>query len=108
MPSPGRSVGRSAGRLRRGGLDFEAFVVEQVREIPRGRVSTYGDIAPGSPRRVGYVLAITREEVPWHRVVRADGSVAMGPEQLEMLRREGVPLKGGRVDLLRARHPTAE
>lgn len=101
-------MARARRRTLRSSLDFEAFVVEQVREIPRGRVSTYGDIAPGSPRRVGYVLAITQEEVPWHRVVRADGSVAMGPEQLEMLRREGVPLKGGRVDLLRARYPTAE
>ena len=97
-------MARSERRSRRGGREFEEFVVEQVREIPRGQVATYGDIAPGSPRRVGYVLAITREELPWHRVVRSDGSVAMGPEQLDRLRREGVPLKGDRVDLARARY----
>jgi methylated-DNA-protein-cysteine methyltransferase-like protein len=43
--------------------------------------------------------------VPWHRVVRADGSAPMGDEQLGRLRREGVPVRGGRVDLARARLP---
>jgi methylated-DNA-protein-cysteine methyltransferase related protein len=57
---------------------------------------------------VGYILAITREDVPWHRVVRSDGSVAMGIEQLELLRREGVPLKRDRVDLLRARYSSGD
>ena len=94
------------GRVRsrpRGGLEFARWVEEQVRDIPPGRVATYGDISPGSPRRVGYVLATSREELPWHRVVRADGTVAMGAEQLELLRREGVPIRGDRVDLARAR-----
>ena len=88
----------------RGGLEFARWVEEQVRDIPPGHVATYGDISPGSPRRVGYVLATTREEIPWHRVVRSNGSVAMGPEQLELLRREGVPIRGDRVDLARARY----
>ncbi len=66
---------------------------------------TYGDIDLGAPRLVGRVLASTDEELPWHRVVRADGSVAKGEEQLARLRREGVPLRGGRVDLRRARLP---
>ncbi len=93
----------SARRFPRPFRQFEALVVEQVREIPSGCVATYGEIAPGAPRRVGYVLAITTEELPWHRVIRADGTVAMGAEQRELLRREGVPLKGDRVDLARAR-----
>jgi methylated-DNA-protein-cysteine methyltransferase related protein len=84
-------------------VEYEARVVEHVREIPVGSVATYGEIDPRAPRRVGYVLAITREEIPWHRVVRSDGTVAMGPPQLERLRREGVPLKGQRVDLRRVR-----
>lgn len=78
-------------------------MVERVRDIPAGSVATYGDIDARAPRRVGFVLATTREELPWHRVVRSDGTVAMGAEQLELLRREGVPLKGGKVDLPRAR-----
>jgi alkylated DNA nucleotide flippase Atl1 len=54
---------------------------------------------------VGRVLATTHEGVPWHRVVRADGTVPMGDPQLELLRQEGVPLRGDRVDLDRARRP---
>jgi methylated-DNA-protein-cysteine methyltransferase related protein len=49
------------------------------------------------------VLATTSEDVPWHRVVRADGSVAMGRRQLQLLRSEGVPMHGDRVDLREAR-----
>lgn len=53
---------------------------------------------------VGRVLSMT-EGLPWHRVVRADGSVAKGTRQLALLRREGIPLNGDRVDLRRARLP---
>lgn len=82
-----------------------ARVLARIRSIPEGRVSTYGEIEPGAPRFVGRVLATTSEPLPWHRVVRADGSVAKGERQLELLRREGVPLRGARVDLGRARYP---
>ena len=82
-----------------------ARIVERVRAIPEGFVRTYGDIEPSAPRLVGHVLATTREDVPWHRVVRSDGSVAMGRSQLALLRGEGVPLRGGRVDMNRARLP---
>jgi DNA-3-methyladenine glycosylase II len=54
---------------------------------------------------VGRVLATTGEPLPWHRVVRSDGSAAKGADQLALLRREGVPLAGGRVDLDRGRLP---
>ncbi len=80
------------------------MVVERVREIPSGSVSTYADIDRIAPRRVGYVLATTQEELPWHRVVRSDGRPAMGERQLELLRREGVPLRRDRVELARARY----
>ncbi len=76
-----------------------------MRAIPEGFVRTYGDIDPNAPRLVGHVLAATPEDVPWHRVVRADGSVAKGRAQLDLLRNEGVPLRGGRVDLGLARLP---
>jgi methylated-DNA-protein-cysteine methyltransferase-like protein len=78
-------------------------ILTRVRSIPPGFVRTYGDIDPTAPRLVGRVLATTTERVPWHRVVRADGSVAKGETQLAKLRREGVPLRDGRVDLARAR-----
>ncbi len=82
-----------------------ARIVEQVRAIPEGFVRTYSDIDPRAPRLVGRVLATTREELPWHRVVRADGTAPMGRRQLELLRREGVPVRGGRIDLAQVRLP---
>ena len=53
-------------------------IVERVRAIPEGFVRTYGDIDPGAPRLVGRVLATVHEGLPWHRVVRADGSLDTG------------------------------
>jgi len=79
-----------------------ARIIERVRAIPPGFVRTYGDIDPKAPRLVGHVLSAT-DGLPWHRVVRADGSVAKGAEQRRRLRREGVPFRGDRVDLAKAR-----
>ena len=80
-------------------------IVERVRAIPEGFVRTYGDIDPRAPRLVGLVLSQTDEDVPWQRVVRADGSLAKGERQRELLRGEGVPMRGDRVDLDDARLP---
>jgi methylated-DNA-protein-cysteine methyltransferase related protein len=80
-----------------------ARILARIRAIPEGFVQTYGDIEPRAPRFVGHVLATAPDDVPWHRVVRADGSVAKGKKQLGLLRAEGVPLRGDRVDLREAR-----
>jgi alkylated DNA nucleotide flippase Atl1 len=80
-----------------------ARIVRRVRAIPEGFVRTYGDIEPGAPRLVGYVLATTDAELPWHRVVRADGSMAKGRRQRRLLLAEGVPMRGDRVNLRLAR-----
>jgi len=80
------------------------WIVERVRAIPEGYVRTYGDIDPRAPRLVGLVLS-RADDLPWHRVVRADGSLAMGTRQRELLLREGVPMRGARVDLRQARLP---
>jgi methylated-DNA-protein-cysteine methyltransferase-like protein len=85
--------------------DRTARILARVRAIPPGFVRTYGDVDRRAPRLVGRVLATTDERVPWHRVVRSDGTAPMGAAQLERLRREGVPLRAGRVDLARARMP---
>lgn len=98
MPRPRRDGAPTA-------LAREDRILERIRAIPKGFVRTYGDIDPAAPRMVGRVLATTRVDVPWHRVVRADGSVAKGARQLDRLRREGVPLRGDRVDLRQARIP---
>jgi methylated-DNA-protein-cysteine methyltransferase related protein len=79
-------------------------VVERVRAIPEGYVRTYGDIDPRAPRLVGRILATTHN-LPWHRVVRADGTIPQGLPQRELLRAEGVPMRGDRVDLEQARLP---
>jgi alkylated DNA nucleotide flippase Atl1 len=82
--------------------EFE--VLERVREIPVGFVSTYGDVSPGAPRFAGTVLfQVDDPDLPWWRVVRADGSLAKGDRQRALLRAEGVPLRGERVDMGRAR-----
>jgi methylated-DNA-protein-cysteine methyltransferase related protein len=82
---------------------YAATIVSRVRAIPRGLVCTYGDIDPHAPRAVGRVLAMNYADVPWHRVIRADGTAAMGLPQLERLRDEGVSVRGDRVDFAAAR-----
>ena len=82
-------------------------VLERIRDIPPGFVRTYGDVSPGAPRFAGTVLSETDDpEVPWQRVVRADGSLAKGARQRALLDAEGVPFRGDRVDLAVARLPT--
>jgi methylated-DNA-protein-cysteine methyltransferase related protein len=80
-----------------------AGIVERIRDIPAGHVQTYSDIDGHAPRLVGRVLATTHEDLPWFRVVRADGSIPKGQRQRELLVAEGVPMRGDRVDLDRAR-----
>ena len=81
-------------------------VLARVREIPEGFVRSYGDVSPGAPRFAGTVLAATEEPgLPWHRVVRADGSLAKGARQRALLDAEGVPFRGDRVDLAACRLP---
>jgi alkylated DNA nucleotide flippase Atl1 len=82
-------------------------VLERVREVPEGFVRTYGDLEPGAPRFAGTVLANCHEpDLPWHRIVRADGSLAQGERQRRLLEEEGVPFRGERVDIRAVRLPT--
>ncbi len=87
--------------------DRAARVLERIQEIPPGFVRTYGDVSPGAPRFAGTVLSENHDpDVTWWRVVRADGSLAKGAHQRELLDEEGVPFRGDRVDLAVARLPT--
>jgi methylated-DNA-protein-cysteine methyltransferase-like protein len=82
----------------------ELEVLDRVREIPAGFVRTYGDVSPGAPRFAGAVLFECDEpDLPWWRVVRADGSLAKGARQKRHLVAEGVPFRGDRVDMRVAR-----
>jgi alkylated DNA nucleotide flippase Atl1 len=79
-------------------------VLERVHEIPPGFVRTYGDVSPGAPRFAGSVLhAVEEPDLPWWRVVRADGSLAKGARQRAHLLAEGVPFRGEKVDMRAAR-----
>jgi alkylated DNA nucleotide flippase Atl1 len=81
-------------------------VLERARAIPVGFVRTYGDLSPGAPRFAGAVLSGCADPaLPWHRVVRADGSLAKGDRQRRLLEAEGVPFRGQRVDMRAARLP---
>ena len=80
--------------------DRAAEVLRRVRSVPAGFVTTYGDLCPGAPRFAGAVLADCDEpDVPWQRIVRADGSLAKGVRQRRVLESEGVPFRGERVDM---------
>ena len=93
--------------MREDGPSFFIRVYDLVGQIPYGRVSSYGQLAAllGSPRaarQVGWAMRRCPEGLPWHRVARADGSIAAGPWaalQRAMLEEEGVEFTpDGRVD----------
>lgn len=80
-------------------------IVERIKRIPPGSVRAYSDIDREAPRLVGRVLATTHQNLPWFRVIRADGSIPKGRRQRDLLLREGVPMRGDRVDIELARLP---
>src|SRR5436305_2475350 len=81
-------------------------ILDRVRATPPGFVRTYGDVSPTAPRLAGAVLHdCVDPAVPWHRIVRADGSLAKGRRQRLRLEGEGVPFRGERVDMRVARVP---
>lgn len=81
-------------------------IFERIKSTPEGFVRTYGDVSPGAPRMAGAALAGGHgPELPWHRIVRADGSLAKGAKQRRLLEAEGVPFRGDRVDMRKARLP---
>jgi len=81
-----------------------------IAAIPRGQVSTYGDVArmaglPGHARQTAYALRNMPENLhlPWHRVLGAGGKIVFPKgsrnhrEQARRLRSDGVPVKDGKV-----------
>jgi methylated-DNA-protein-cysteine methyltransferase-like protein len=99
---------------------FNQQVWEIVRQVPLGKVSTYGQIAkmiplPGlmlqrsydafSPRWVGGAMAKCPQDVPWQRVINSQGRISQRPggeAQRHLLEEEGVEFSAsGRVDFER-------
>ena len=81
-------------------------MLARIREVPEGFVRAYGDVSPGAPRFAGTVLHNDHDpDLPWWRIVRADGSLAKGARQRALLEAEGVPFRGEKVDMRAARIP---
>jgi len=67
---------------------FTESVIQIIRDIPEGKVMSYGQIAKhaGSPRGARQVVRIlhtmsSKYELPWHRVVNAKGEIAIKDEE---------------------------
>ncbi|GAA1868007.1 MGMT family protein [Pseudonocardia alni subsp. carboxydivorans] len=86
-------------------MDSETLerVREVVRSIPPGQTLSYGEVAElagiRSARLVGRILAEDGHDLPWHRVLRADGRSAphIAAEQAARLRAEGILMVDGRL-----------
>jgi len=84
---------------------MRARIIEAIRSVPRGQVSSYGAIAraagfPGAARQVAWTLH-SSVGLPWHRIVGAGGEIKLrgdsAIEQRLRLEAEGVTFRGRRV-----------
>jgi len=107
-----REVNRA--RDRRPARAFDHAVYRVVRQIPRGKVATYGQLAAllgylRGARAVGYAMTRCPHDIPWQRVVNARGGISLRANvsgmitQRVRLGQEGIPFARGRVDLRRYR-----
>jgi len=97
--------------------EFNERVWQLVRQVPRGKVATYGQIAlmlpaPNGmdfdsykafgPRWVGAAMAACPEDVPWQRVINSQGKISERPgaqKQRQLLEEEGIIFVRDKVDL---------
>ncbi len=90
--------------------DFTEQVIDIIKNIPYGKVMTYGQIAayannPRGARQVSRILHSMTEKyhLPWHRVINSKGGISLTGEpgfiQGEMLSKEGVEVKNKKIDL---------
>jgi methylated-DNA-protein-cysteine methyltransferase related protein len=87
--------------------DLRARIVQMIRSLPKGTVSTYGAVAeaagwPGAARQVVRILRQV-PGLPWQRVVGSGGAIKLpgenGAEQRFRLQMEGVAFRGARIDM---------
>ena len=99
--------------------DYYEQVWTVVRQVPQGKVVTYGQIAQflpppdgvdpqeykaWSPRWVGDAMAACPEDVPWQRVINAQGRISIRPgaeRQRQLLEQEGITFVNDRTALKR-------
>lgn len=92
-------------------MNFKECVIQIVKKIPYGRVTTYGTVAtlagvPRGARLVGGVLHFNIDDAPWHRVINRHGFISTKcldhPKQLQkaLLEQEGIEVaKDFMIDL---------
>jgi methylated-DNA-[protein]-cysteine S-methyltransferase len=104
---------------------YQQAILRILAEVPKGKVTTYGDLAkelarrdprwsPGASRAVGTTMKnnLCGPQIPCHRVIRSDGGIgnfrggAEGAveEKIKMLQNEGVTVVNGKIDLKKYRH----
>src|SRR5271165_2665948 len=97
---------------RSGTTPLVSAISRAIRQIPRGRVSTYGAVAKaaGYPRCARHVARVLKlvEGLPWQRVLGSGGRISLRGEQAMeqrfLLEAEGVRFKGRRADLKAYEH----
>jgi methylated-DNA-protein-cysteine methyltransferase-like protein len=95
-------------------LESTRRIIEAIQAVPPGKVAAYRDIAlaaglPNGARQVVRVLhsMTEKQQLPWHRIIKADGSIALAPcqgqeLQISLLRSEGVVVSAeGKVDMVK-------
>jgi methylated-DNA-protein-cysteine methyltransferase-like protein len=93
-------------------LTMAQAMAAAIRQIPRGRVSTYGAVAKaaGYPRCARHVARVLNQlhGLPWQRVLGSGGRISLpgelGLEQRFLLQAEGVKFRGRKVDLAAAEY----
>jgi methylated-DNA-[protein]-cysteine S-methyltransferase len=104
---------------------YQQAILRLLAEVPKGKVTTYGDLAkelskrnpnwsPSASRAVGTTMRNNPcgPQIPCHRVIKSDGAVgnfrggARGAveEKIGMLRDEGITISNGKIDLSKYRH----
>lgn len=94
--------------------DSHRRIYAVVGNIPEGKVATYGQIAtlaglPRQARLVGYALHSCPKNLPWHRVINAQGRISLPSDatsammQRRRLQAEGITFLGGKIELARYR-----
>lgn len=104
---PPQKKKRALSSRRKSTSDLRSQIINAIRSLPKGAVSTYGAIAraAGWPEAARQVVRILREVpgLPWQRVVGAGGAIKLpgesGAEQRFRLQMEGVTFRGTRVDM---------
>jgi methylated-DNA-[protein]-cysteine S-methyltransferase len=104
---------------------YQQAILRLLAEVPKGKVTTYGDLAkelsrrdskwsPNASRAVGTTMKNNPcgPQIPCHRVIRSDGTVGnfrggkkgAVQEKIAMLSDEGVSVLDGKIDLEKYRH----